>query len=223
VWLWLQVKAENFLIFPPFGNIKIADFNSARKFDEPCEKEVTPYVCSPELAKFICSETEEEEEIQMMVSGKADIWALGVTALYLVSGEPPFLVGDGDDLPSQLAPIARLQQSDVDAAVQKARTGGEFESFLQACLQLDPDKRLSAQELLGKGYLGTNKATQSMRDGGAAVRKVSDKLDGIQEAVEDVKEGVDDLQVRRDPPLTRSQSVRVSHDQAYRTLCCAVV
>ena len=57
-----DVKAENYLYFrhlPTRRNIKLADFDSACKFGETCQKKATPYVCSPELARFICSSPDQ--------------------------------------------------------------------------------------------------------------------------------------------------------------------
>eukprot|EP01043_Picozoa_sp_COSAG02_P038415 COSAG02_NODE_2960_length_7651_cov_6.331435_2_plen_888_part_00 len=126
----------------------------------------------------------------MVVSDKADIWGLGVTSLYLMSGQPPLEVGEGDDLVEQLATIGELQQSDVEAALRKAgvKPGAEFESFLLGCLQVEPAQRLSAQALLGKGYITTNSSTQALRDGGAAIQKVAEKLDAVAEDVREIKE-----------------------------------
>eukprot|EP01045_Picozoa_sp_COSAG04_P032338 COSAG04_NODE_6303_length_1361_cov_1.839937_1_plen_182_part_10 len=107
-------------------------------------------ICSPELAKYIRGELDE-----LVVDGKDDIWALGVLALYLTTGQHPFpVVEDGADLPAKVQRIAALQEEDIAAAISEAgvEKGKQLESFLLKCLQLERAQRSTARQLMASGY-----------------------------------------------------------------------
>ena len=108
-------------------------------------------ICSPELAKYIRGELDE-----LVVDGKDDIWALGVLALYLTTGQHPFpVVEDGADLAAKVERIAALQEEDIAAAISEAgvEKGKQLESFLLKCLQLERAQRSTARQLMASGYI----------------------------------------------------------------------
>jgi len=149
-------------------------------------------ICSPELAKFIRGETDE-----LQVDDKDDIWALGVTTLYLSTGKHPFTVVDSPDLSTKLETIASIQEKDITATISKAgvKKATQLESFLLKCLELERAQRASAEELKQSGYISGSSATQFQRDGGAVMREVKDgqdaanaKLDTIQQSIEEMKQ-----------------------------------
>ena len=138
-------------------------------------------ICSPELAKYIRGELDE-----LVVDGKDDIWALGVLALYLTTGQHPFpVVEDGADLPAKVERIAALQEEDIAAAISEAgvEKGKQLESFLLKCLQLERAQRSTARQLMTSGYISGSSATQSLRDGGAAMLGMKQELIRNQEAM----------------------------------------
>jgi serine/threonine protein kinase len=78
-----DVKPANLLVFPR-NVLKAGDFDAAAKFGDVRDKDVTPFICSPEVARYIRGEGRFEGE-GAVVDDKADVWAVGVTALQMLS------------------------------------------------------------------------------------------------------------------------------------------
>jgi hypothetical protein len=79
-----DIKLGNLLVFQKPLRLKVADFDTAAKFNEVRKKIVTPFICPPEVARYIRGESSFQDE-GAVVDDKADIWAFGVTALHLIS------------------------------------------------------------------------------------------------------------------------------------------
>ncbi|CAN0380557.1 unnamed protein product, partial [Discosporangium mesarthrocarpum] len=78
---------------------------------------------------------------------KADIWSLGITALELVNGHPPF----ANLHPMRavlLIPKSPPPQLSKDRSYSK-----RFHNFLEQCLQPDPRNRPSALDLLKHPFI----------------------------------------------------------------------
>ena len=118
------------------------------------------------------------------VSDKDDIWALGVTTLYLLSGEHPFETAspsddDAKSLKQTLQPLAELSQEAVDRRLEELGIEGQAFAFLRACLQVKPMKRKSIHELKSKGWITGNTATQMHREGKWMACKTSEMGCGV--------------------------------------------
>eukprot|EP00494_Astrolonche_serrata_P032645 UN32914 len=74
---------------------------------------------------------------------KADIWSLGITALELINGRPPY-----HDLTAVKAMMKILHEPPPTVeSITTKKTSYNFNQFVQACLQKDPKKRKSAKDL----------------------------------------------------------------------------
>ena len=183
-------KAENMLLFgPKLNQIRVCDMESASDFGQLRSIYVSPYICSPELAQHVVAGGGSG----LRVSAAEDIWAVGVTVLYLLTGSHPFPANDG------VEPLASLTQEDVQKVLKKSgkvKKNSQLESFLLKCLSVDVADRASrVSELQESGWISGGDKTQFGRTSMGKMDKMDSKLDDLKEDVEGVLEGVEGLQI----------------------------
>jgi serine/threonine protein kinase len=91
-----------------------------------------------------------------MYDHKADIWSVGITAIELAKGEPPY-----SKMPAIKA-IFQIQQNEP-ARLENAFSS-MFQDFVAQCLQKDPNKRPNASELLNHKFIKRAKKTSYLTD-----------------------------------------------------------
>jgi len=132
-----DIKCGNVLLTHK-GVSQIADFGVSGSLVKELEKDKrltvtgTPCWMAPEVAE----NTNPHD-------AKADIWSLGITALELINGKPPY---------SNLTAVNAMMKiltdvaPSVDKFVKKSYTK-QFKNFIDACLNKVPKKRKTAKEL----------------------------------------------------------------------------
>lgn len=82
----------------------------------------------------------------------ADIWSLGITALEMAEGKPPY----GDIHPMRA--IFMIPTKPPPSFQEPDQWSPEFIDFVQKCLVKNPEKRATSKQLLAHSFIGKAKS-----------------------------------------------------------------
>lgn len=149
-----DIKSDNILLSLE-GNIKLSKFQPSSVFHPTC--------MLTRLADFgFCAQINDSQNKRNTMVGtpywmapevvtrkeygrKVDIWSLGIMAIEMIEGEPPYLTE------SPLRALYLIATNGTPTIKDEHNLSPVFRDFLHLALKVDPEKRASAHDLLKVG------------------------------------------------------------------------
>lgn len=136
------------------ANPKLIDFNFAQSYDPDATAVQDIYAAPAYISPDLITKKE--------YSTKTDIWSCGILAYYIIAGRIPYNAKTLNELLKEIKEAKFTENSFTGS--EWGKISPECKKFIAKMLETDPEKRLSADELLTDAWLDNNTTTPLAED-----------------------------------------------------------
>lgn len=135
-----DIKPDNILLDQGSGRPMVTDFGIARAISEGADARLTATGIAIGTPAYMSPEQSAGDK---EVDGRADLYALGVVAYQMLSGEPPFIASS---TPAML--VKHLSERPTPVHMKRAGIPSDLSSIVMCLLEKDPSDRFDSADAL---------------------------------------------------------------------------